>query len=84
MIVGQSVASGQFNNISSSRSEFTFNISEVQNEQAQDVMEFLMNENITISDDIANISGQVLCSNEAIRGALVMIASVDIACGECG
>ena len=43
-----------------------------------------MNENITITDDIANISGQALCFNETIRDALVLIASVDIACGECG
>ena len=78
-LLGQSVRSGQFD---SSGSELSFNISDIQ--EQGDVMAFLMDENITIIDNVANISSQMICFNDTVRDALAMVASVDIACGECG
>ena len=44
----------------------------------------MVDENVTIADDIANIGRQALCSNETLRDALAVITSVEIVCGECG
>ena len=75
LILGQSIRTGHFGNFSS---EF-FNISDSQKEQVHATM----NENVTVTDAIANISRQVFCSNGTLRDA-VEFASVGIACGECG
>ena len=51
------------------------------------LMKFIMDENITVSDNMANISNEVLCSSAAapIRDALTNFASVEYFCApECG
>ena len=50
------------------------------------VMDFIVNENITVSNGSANITTALLCTSVAapIRDALMTLASVEIHCGECG
>lgn len=89
--LGDSVLSGQFNNLSSPGSEISVNVSQFQdqNDEKTDVMNFLTNENINVTNGLANVTAQLLCSDTAvaIRDALSTLptfTSLDILCGECG
>ena len=51
-----------------------------------DVVDFLLDMNVTVTDDVANVSGQSLCSNSSIRNILEDVSndSVNNICGGCG
>ena len=84
IILGQSILSGQFNNLTTSLSEvnttlFTDRYSNV-------LTEFIMSENVTVVNGLANISGNSLCSSTAgqIRDILTTFTSLEIFCPDCG
>ena len=84
IILGQSILSGQFNNLTTSLSEV--NTTLIPDEYTNVLTEFIMSENMTVVNDLANISSNGLCSSKAaqIRDILTTFTSLEIFCTDCG
>lgn len=81
--LGQSIFSGQFNNLTI---EAEVNVSLIPDRYNDTIMEYFMSENITVIDKFANISGIDICSSTAIpiRDILIAFAAIEVSCSECG
>ena len=63
------------------------NISLIPDKYSDTVVEYFMSKNVTVTDDLANISSNDLCSSAAapIRDILTTFTSVEVSCApECG
>jgi hypothetical protein len=67
--------------------EAEVNISQIPDESRDVVVDYLTSNNITVTDNLTNVSSDSLCSSTAaqIRDVLTTFTSVEIACDpECG
>ena len=64
------------------------NISQIPDGSRDVIMEYLMGNNITVTDNVTNVSSNSLCTKTAaaqVRDILTTFTSVDIACDpQCG
>ena len=84
LIPGESILSGQFSNLTI---ETEVNISLIPDRYSDVVMEYFMSKNITVVDNLTNISSNSLCPSAAtrIRDILTTFTSIEISCDpECG
>ena len=85
-IIGAAVSSGLFD-LAQSGDQVPVNISQLEAQNAAVVMEYLMNENLTIVNDTAYLDGQSLCFGNvsmAVRDAIVSVVPIEPVCGKCG
>ena len=81
---GELVLTGQFNKYRAGE-VFSVSITELQ-DQHEIVVRYLMDENITVTDGVANVTRQNLCSEAAtpIREVLSTFISDKVSCHNCG
>ena len=84
IILGESIFSGQFNNLTTSLSEV--NTTLIPDGYSNALTEFIISENVTVVNGLANISSDGLCSSTAaqIRDILTTFTSFEIFCPDCG
>ena len=87
LILGISVLSGQLS-IPVPAVEAEVNISQIPDGSRDVIMEYLMSNNITVTDNMTNVSSNSLCTNTTaaqVRDILTTFTSVDVACDpQCG
>lgn len=86
LLLGTSVLSGQLS-IPVPAIEAEVNISQIPDGSRDVVMEYLMSNNITVTDNLTNVSSNSLCTSTAaqIRDVLITFTSFEIDCDpECG
>ena len=84
IILGELILSGQFSNLTV---EAEVNISLIPDRYSDLVMEYFTSKNITVIDNVTNISSNSLCSSTAtqIRDILTTFTSSEVSCDpECG
>ena len=83
--LGELILSGQFDNITVEITEV--NISSVPDRYSGTLIEYFERENISVTDNLANVSNTDLCSSATlpIRDILTTLTSVEFSCApECG
>ena len=84
IFTGEFVRSDQYNDFAIVAE---VNITMIPAQHRDAVMMFFIDENVTVTDGLANISREFLCSNAvatSIRAILTAATSVEISCAECG